>query len=326
MSPKMFSFKNLVIIWWMLKHLLTPFGVRLASLALLVALGSVSLDGQQSSQPSPAAPDDQYQLGPDSLAQAGVPRGSIWTLALPPSKIYPGYNHQAWLYLPAGYDGQAQLALLVFQDGGLVVAANGPFRVPTVLDNLIAQRALPLMAAVFVDPGKPIHDDGLAGDQRSFEYDTVSGQYAEFLLAEVFPEVRKSARITDDPQGRAIAGLSSGGICAFTAAWRRPDAFSKVFSGIGSFVDIRGGGVYPELIRQSETKPLHVFLQDGAKDGLPEQFAGLDWPAANRAMARALASKGYDYQLVMGVGTHNPKHAAAIFPGAMRWLWRDYPR
>jgi enterochelin esterase-like enzyme len=235
-------------------------------------------------------------------------------------------THQAWFYLPAGYDGHSQLALIVFQDGGAFVAADGAWRVPTVLDNLIAQKAVPPMAAVFVDPGRTIRDDGLAGDQRSFEYDTVSRRYAEFLLTEVLPQVRKSARITDDPQGRAIAGLSSGGICAFTAAWHRPDAFAKVFSAIGSFVDIRGGGAYPELVRQSETKPLRVFLQDGAQDGLPGPFAGLDWPAANRAMARALAFKGYDYQFVMGVGTHNPKHGAAILPAAMRWLWRDYPQ
>ena len=215
---------------------------------------------------------------------------------------------------------------MVFQDGGTFVARDGPWRIPTVLDNLIQRKELPIMAAVFVDPGHTGHDDGLASEQRSLEYDTLSPQYAQFLLTEVLPEVRKSVQITDDPQGRGIAGLSSGGICAFTIAWQRPDAFSKVFSAIGSFVDIRGGGAYPELIRQTDVKPLRVFLQDGARDGLPGQFAGLDWPGANRAMARALAFKGYDYQLVMGGGTHNPKHGASIFPSAMRWLWRDYTR
>jgi enterochelin esterase-like enzyme len=213
---------------------------------------------------------------------------------------------------------------MVFQDGGIFVSRDGPWRVPTVLDNLIQRKELPITAAAFVDPGRSEHDDGLTSEQRSLEYDTLSGQYAQFLLTEVLPEVRKSVRITDDPQGRGIAGLSSGGICAFTAAWQRPDAFSKVFSAIGSFVDIRGGGAYPELIRQTDVKPLRVFLQDGAQDGLPGQFAGLDWPGGNRAMARALASKGYDYQLVMGRGTHNPKHGASIFPAAVRWLWRDY--
>ena len=215
---------------------------------------------------------------------------------------------------------------MVFQDGGTFVSRDGPWRVPTVLDNLIQRKELPIMAAVFVDPGRSEHDDSLASEQRSVEYDTLSGQYAQFLLTEVLPEVRKSVQITDDSHGRGIAGLSSGGICAFTVAWQRPDDFSKVFSAIGSFVDIRGGGAYPELIRQTDVKPLRVFLQDGAKDGLAGQFAGLDWPGGNRAMASALAFKGYDYQLVMGRGTHNPKHGASIFPAAMRWLWRDYTR
>jgi enterochelin esterase-like enzyme len=272
------------------------------------------------------APDDQYQLGPDSEIQLGVAQGAVRELALPPSQVYPGFTHRAWLYIPAKYSGRAPIALMVFQDGGTFVSRDGPWRVPTVLDNLIQRKELPNMAAVFVDPGRSEHDDGLASEQRSFEYDTLSGQYAQFLLTEVLPEVRKSVQITDDAQARGIAGLSSGGICAFTAAWQRPDAFSKVFSAIGSFVDIRGGGAYPELIQRTDVKRLRVFLQDGAQDGLPGQFAGLDWPGANRAMARALTFKGYDYQLVMGRGTHNPKHGASIFPAAMRWLWRDYTR
>jgi enterochelin esterase-like enzyme len=271
-------------------------------------------------------PDDQYHLGPDSEIQMGVAQGAVQELTLPPSKVYPGYTHRAWLYIPPQYSGQAPMALMVFQDGGTFVSRDGPWRVPTVLDNLIQRNELPIMAAVFVDPGRSEHDDGLASEQRSLEYDTLSGQYAHFLLTEVFPAIGKSVRISDDPQGRGIAGLSSGGICAFTAAWQRPDAFSKVFSAIGSFVDIRGGGAYPELIRQTDVKPLRVFLQDGARDGLSGKFAGLDWPGGNRAIARALAFKGYDYQLVMGQGTHNPKHGASIFPAAMRWLWRDYNR
>jgi len=271
-------------------------------------------------------PDEQYQLGPDSEIQLGVAQGAVRELTLPPSKVYLGYTHRTWLYIPAQYSGQAPIALMVFQDGGTFVSRDCPWRVPTVLDNLIQRKELPNMAAVFVDPGRSEHDDGLANEQRSVEYDTLSGQYAQFLLAEVLPEVRKSVRIVDDPQGRGIAGFSSGGICAFTVAWQRPDAFSKVFSAIGSFVDIRGRGAYPELIRQTDVKPLRVFLQDGAQDRLPGQFAGLDWPDANRAMAKALAFKGYEYQLVMGRGTHNPKHGASIFPAAIRWLWRDYTR
>jgi enterochelin esterase-like enzyme len=268
-------------------------------------------------------PDDQYQLGPDSQIQLGVSQGTVREVTLPPSKIYPGYLHQTWLYIPAQYSGQAPIALMVFQDGGTFVSRDGPWRVPTVLDNLIQRNELPMMAAVFVESGRSESTDGLASEQRSLEYDTLSGQYAQFLLTEVLPEIGKTVRITDDASGRGIAGFSSGGICAFTAAWQRPDTFSRVFSAIGSFVDIRRGGAYPEMIRQTDVKPVRVFLQDGARDGLTGQYAGLDWPGGNRAMARALAFKGYDYQLVMGRGTHSPKHGASIFPAAMRWLWRD---
>jgi len=277
-------------------------------------------------QSASAPPDDQYQLTADSEIQSGVPQGTITELRLPPSKIYPNYAHIARLYVPAQYNGTTPLALMVFQDGGAFVNRDGVWRVPNVLDNLIHSKAIPPMAAVFIGPGIASVDDGLASEQRSFEYDSVSGNYVEFLLREVLPEVRKVVRITDDPRGHGIAGASSGGICAFNAAWQRPEFFTKVFSAIGSFVDIRGGGAFPDLIRNSDAKPIRVFLQDGAQDGLPGQFAGLDWPAGSRAMARALAFKGYDYQLVMGRGTHNPKHGASVFPAAMRWLWRDYPR
>jgi enterochelin esterase-like enzyme len=294
----------------------------MAAVALLLTV--VSAPGL--AQDSNAPPDEPYQLGPDSRIQPGAPQGSLRQLDLPASKIYPGYTHRAWLYVPAQYSGKAPIALMVFQDGQNFIARDGAWPVPTVLDNLIAKRDLPLMAAVFVEPGRPVQDDGLASEERSFEYDTVSDQYAQFLLSEVLPEVRKFVQITSDPRGRGVAGGSSGGICAFTVAWNRPDAFSKVFSAVGSFVDIRGGGAYPDLIRQTDRKPLRVFLQDGARDALPGQFAGLDWPAGNRAMARALALKGYDYQLVMGQGGHNGRQGAAIFPAAMRWLWRDYPR
>ena len=164
----------------------------------------------------------------------------------------------------------------------------------------------------------------LSSEQRSYEYDTLSAQYARFLITEILPEVGKRVRVTDNPDGRAIAGASSGGICAFTVAWQRPDQFRKVFSAIGSFVNIRGGGAYPDIVRESPLKPLRVFLQDGINDELGGRFRGLNWPEGNREMAAALAFKGYDYQLVMGEGTHSAVHGAAIFPDAMRWLWRDY--
>lgn len=270
------------------------------------------------------SPDDRYVLGPDSHPRPGVPTGTVSGFTLADSSIYPGYSHRWWLYVPAEYDGQTPLALMVFQDGVFFVRRDGQVRVPVVLDNLIASNELPPMAAVFVEPGEANRPTLLASEQRSFEYDTLSDQYARFLIAEILPEVEKLVRITDDPDRRGIAGYSSGGICAFTVAWQRPDQFRKVFSANGSFVNIRGGGAYPDIIRGEDKKPLRVFLQDGVNAKLGGPFRGLDWPEGNRQMAAALASRGYDYQLVMGEGTHSLRHAAAIFPDAMRWLWRDH--
>jgi len=271
-----------------------------------------------------SSPDDRYVLGEDSSPQPGVPAGTLSELSLADSKTYPGYSHRWWLYVPAQYDGKTPLALMVFQDGTEFVEPNGVWHAPVVLDNLLSRKELPAMAAVFVDPGQPVRPRPLSNEQRSYEYDTLSDQYARFLSTEILPEVEKRVRITANPDGHGIAGSSSGGICAFTVAWQRPDQFRKVFSAIGSFVNIRGGGAYPDIVRQGPRKPLRVFLQDGVNDELGGRFRGLNWPDGNRAMSAALAAKAYDYQFVMGVGTHNERHGAAIFPDVMRWLWRDY--
>ena len=299
--------------------------VGFASCALIVGPQLVGF-AQSTTAPQQASPDDRYVLGPDSLPQSGVPEGKVSEFVLADSKTYPGYTHKWWLYVPSQYDGSKPIALMVFQDGALLrfVQRDGEWRVPVVLDNLIAKKELPVMAAVFIDPGQPIRPTGGPDAQRSYEYDTVGDRYAMFLITEILPEVQKRVRITDNPDGRGIAGRSSGGICAFTVAWQRPDQFRKVFSANGSFVNIRGGGAYPDIIRQSAPKPLRVFLQDGVNDELGGPFKGLNWPEGNRAMSAALAMKGYDYQLVMGEGTHSGRHGAALLPDALRWLWRDY--
>jgi enterochelin esterase-like enzyme len=159
---------------------------------------------------------------------------------------------------------------------------------------------------------------------RSVEYDTLDSRYATFLLTEILPEVRRFVSITDNPEGRGIAGFSSGGICAFTVAWQRPDQFRKVLSANGSFTNIRGGNIYPDLVRQSDRKPIRVFLQSGEHDAVNPLWGS--WPEANKRMAAALDEKSYDTQFVFGLGTHNPAHASSIFPDTMRWVWRDYPR
>ena len=283
-------------------------------------------------EPSPQADavvshDDQYVLGPDSQVNPDVPEGQITEFKSETSKVYPGYTHKWALYVPEQYDGSKPIALMVFQDGvRRFLARDGQWRVPVVLDNLIAKGAVPLMAAVFVDSGVSGDPTGEPDEQRSYEYDTLSDRYSQFLINEILPEVHKRVRITKNPDGRGIAGRSSGGICAFTVAWHRSDQFRKVFSANGSFVNIRGGGAYPAIIRQSARRPLRIFLQDGTNDKLGGPFEHLNWPEGNRQMAAALAIKGYDYHLVMGEGTHGSRHGAAIFPYAMRWLWRGYPK
>ncbi|HQU45810.1 MAG TPA: alpha/beta hydrolase-fold protein, partial [Pirellulales bacterium] len=192
-----------------------------------------------------------------------------------------------------------------------------------VFDNLIFGGDMPVTIGLFINPGAfpPKEPNGQAKSNRSFEYDTLSDQYARFLLEEMLPELAKSYKLADDASARAICGISSGGICAFTVAWQRPDAFSKVLSHVGSFTNIRGGHVYPALIRQTEKKPVRVFLQDGSGD-LDNKFG--NWPLANQQMAAALKFAGYDYQFVYGDGGHNGKHGGAILPDSLRWLWRDY--
>jgi len=300
----------------------------------LSLLGAIVSSVAFSAAPTRPTSDEQYVLGPDSHPQAGVPEGRVLSFVLEQSTTYPGFRHEWWLYLPPGYDGKKTLPAMIFQDGGGYVKRDGSWRVPVVLDNLIAKKQLPAMAAIFVNPGdKPLapgeaprkRPDGRPAPamNRSVEYDSVNDTYSRFLLEEIFPLVSRHAVISDDPEARGICGSSSGGICAFNAAWHRPDRFRKVYSTIGSFTDIRGGNVYPDLVKKSESKPLRIFLQDGAND-LTNQYGS--WPAANQAMAAALKERGYDHQFVFGEGSHNPRHGASILPYALRWLWYDFPR
>ena len=197
-------------------------------------------------------------------------------------------------------------------------------RVPVVFDNLIHKKEMPVTVGIFLNPGSfpNANPKGPARTNRPFEYDTLSDQYAKFLDKEILPEVGKTVKLRTDAAGRAICGISSGGICAFTAAWERPDLFSKVLSHVGSFTNIRGGDVYPGLIRKTEKKPLRVFLQDGTGD--LDNMHG-NWPLANLSMAASLRFIEYDYKLVFGDGGHGGKHGGVILPDSLRWLWRDTP-
>jgi enterochelin esterase-like enzyme len=272
---------------------------------------------------SAARAADDYKLGPDSMPQDGVPKGKVsqhhWK-----SEIFPGTERDYWVYVPAQYDGSAPACVMVFQDGGnyVNVTEKGQFRVPVVFDNLIHKKEIPIMIGIFINPGVVPAADPKQKPRanRSFEYDTLSDQYARFLEKEILQEVGKDYKLRQDAPGRGICGISSGGICAFTVAWERPDLFSKVLSHVGSFTNIRGGDTYPGIIRKTEKKPIRVFLQDGEND--LDNLHG-NWPLANKQMAAALKFMKYDYQFVMGTEGHNGKHGGAVLPESLRWLWRE---
>ncbi len=258
------------------------------------------------------------------MVKAGVPAGTV-TQHQWHSEIFSGTERDYWIYAPKQYDGSKSACVLVCQDGGGFVRENGAFRAPTVLDNLIDAGDIPVTIGIFINPGvvPPAKNGQQVRKNRSFEYDTLSDQYARFLLEEILPEVSKAYKLTENPDCRVVCGNSSGGICAFTAAWERPDAFRKVISHIGSFTNIRGGHVYPALIRKSEPKPLRVFLQDGEND--LDNLHG-NWPLANEQMAAAFEYSGYDYKFVLGTGKHSGRHGGAIFPETLRWIWRDWKK
>ena len=266
---------------------------------------------------------DNYILGPDSYPQDGVPKGKLTKYKWETSKVFAGTTRDYWVYVPAQYKKGTAACVMVFQDGWAYCNPNGPARVTNVFDNLIHSEEMPVTIGVFINPGvfpskklsqKPRRN-------RSFEYDTLSGDYASFVIDEILPHLAKTYTLTNNPDGRAISGASSGGICAWTVAWQRPDYFRKVSSHIGSFTNIRGGHVYPALIRKTDNKPIRVHLQEGSND---IDNAHGNWPLSNLQMEAALKYKDYDYKFVMGDGSHNRKHSGTIFPDEMRWLWRDW--
>ena len=270
---------------------------------------------------------EEYPLGPDSQFNPSVPHGTVTkhTFTATSTSLFPGTHRDYWIYVPRQYSPTKPPCLMVFQDGGGYVSTNGSFRAPIVFDNLIARGEMPVTVGVFINPGVLPSAQGtnaLPRYNRSYEYDGLGDRYARFLAEEFLPEVRKSIHFTDDPNGRAIAGASSGAIAAFTAAWERPDLFRRVFSTIGTYVGLRGGNAYPILIRKTEPKPLRVFLQDGSND---QNIYGGNWWIANLDMHSALEFSGYELEKAWGTGGHDSKQAGSVFPDALRWLWKDYP-
>ncbi len=267
----------------------------------------------------------EYSLGPDSQPREGVPKGKVTQHTWSASKIFPGTTRNYWVYVPAQYDGSKPACVMVFQDGSGFQSERGAWRAPVVFDNLTQQGAMPVTIAIFIDPGvmPAASDEQMSRFNRSYEYDGLGPRYARFLIDEILPEVGKQYKLSTDPNDRAIAGSSSGGIAAFIAAWERPDAFRRVLSFIGSYTNLRGGDTLIDLVRKVEPKPLRIFLQDGSKD---QNIYGGNWYIANQGLASSLEYAGYDVKFVVGTEGHNSRHGAAILPDALRWLWREYPK
>ena len=287
-------------------------------------------------------------FGALSYLQPGVPSGKLSEKIVHSSKIYDGMKSEYWIYVPAQYDPHTPAALMVFQDGEWYLDRNGNNPALNVIDNLIAQKKIPVMICVFINPGDIESSSGtptynlvkkysdewqrtLKDSMRSTLYDTVSDRYVRFLHGEVLAEVAAKYNIRKDAYSRAITGLSSGGICSFNAAWQMPDQFSRVISWIGSFSSIQwkedpavpdGGQDYPEKVLHEAHRNLRVWLQDGAEDLELEHYGS--WALANIRLANALKMKGYDFHFSFGKGTHNSGQGAAEFPEQMVWLWRDY--
>jgi enterochelin esterase family protein len=276
-------------------------------------------------EPAAVAKAPEWQPHPDAVARDDVPHGKVEPMPTWESKIFPNTTREWAIYVPAQYKQEQAAALMVFQDGHNYQDVKGRWRVPVVFDNLIARGDMPVTIAVFINPG---HDSSKGPPQSKWKasnrsYDSLGDRYARFLLEEILPEVEKRYNISRDPEQRAICGASSGGICSFTVAWEHPEAFRKVLSTIGSFTNLRGGNVYPSLIRKTEPKPLRVYLADTSGD-VDNAFGS--WPWSNQLMNSALSYMGYDVRFDWAEGyAHNADHGGALFPEALRWLWRKEP-
>lgn len=287
--------------------------------------------------PPGANPNSQYRLGPDSLPQEGVPKGEIRGPFVLPSQAYPGTQHTYWVYVPAQYDPAVTAALMVFQDGHAFMNENGDIRAQNVMDNLIYRREIPVMIGAFINPGRtPEQPEPNAqewGDRttnRPTEYNTLDDKYARVITEELLPVLYKEYNISKDPEMHGIGGSSSGAIAAFTVAWERPNHFRKVLSNVGSFVNLRGGHVYPEKVLASEKKPIRVYLCDGRNDNRGLRGNGAydqtrDWFYQNVRLMKALTEKGYDVNYSWSMNLHGQKYGGMIMPEMMRWLWRDGP-
>jgi enterochelin esterase family protein len=288
-------------------------------------------------QPPAVNTDIHYRLGPESMPQEGVPKGEVrGPFVLLNSPAYPGTQHTYWVYVPAQYKPSEPASLMIFNDGQAYINMTGDLRAPNVLDNLIYRRELPVMIAVFINPGRtpeqPEPTPQEWGDRttnRPTEYNTLDDRYARVIVDELLPALYRDYNVSRDRDRHGIGGSSSGAIAAFSVAWHRTDHFSKVLSTVGSFVNLRGGHAYPDIIAAADRKPIRVYLQDGRNDNRGIGRGGAydptrDWFLQNVRMAKALTDKGYDVNYQWGIGRHGQKHGGTILPDMLRWLWRDH--
>ncbi len=291
----------------------------------------------QTPQPAPVNTDMHYAVGPDTLPREGVPRGEMRGPFTLPSQAYPGTQHTYWVYVPAQYNPAVPASLMIFNDGQAFKNMEGDARAPNVIDNLTFRREIPVMISIYVNPGRtpeqpePTPQDwGDRSTNRPTEYNTLDDKYARVIVDELMPVLYKEYNISKDPDRHGIGGASSGAIAAFTVAWERPNDFRKVLSIVGSFVNLRGGHQYADIVRKSPAKPIRIFLQDGRNDNRGVGRGGTydetrDWFLQNVKLMRALTEKGYDVNYTWGIGRHGQKQGGAILPDMMRWLWRDHP-
>src|SRR5579871_1559198 len=229
---------------------------------------------------------DAVGYNPDSYQKPGVPKGRVSDKMTIASKIYDGMKADYWVYASPGVDPAVPSALMVWQDGQNLIGDYSRMRLFTVTENLVHQKLMPPVVHVMIAPGTSPDNRAM----RSIEYDTVSDRYAKFLMEEVLPEVEKMYKLRPDGYSRAIAGESSGGICAFNVAWLMPDKFSRVHSAVGSFTSIQwrpqekleGGNVYPFKVRKEPKRNIRVWMSDGSDDLENEHGS---WPMQNIQMA-----------------------------------------
>jgi iron(III)-enterobactin esterase len=267
----------------------------------------------------------------------GVPYGRVVQFEVPStaSDMYPGiagpYTRNVWVYVPAGYVPGTVLPLMVDHDGRADAVIQTTLI--AVMDNLIAEKRLPMMAGLFIANG----GDGRPSE-RSLEYDTVSGKYGEYIERVVIPlaEQQANVKFTRDGNGRGVIGQSSGSAAALGMAWFHNDLYTRVISYSGTFVNIQNNEQYPHgaweyhenIIPKTAKKNIRIWMHVSDRDNsfsVPEERFR-NWPLANNRMAAVLKAKGYEYQYLWSTDSGHVERGVErqTLEEAMEWVWKTY--